>query len=105
MQKSITFLNHTNEETKNEIRKTIPFMPVSKRIKCFWINLIEVFANFIHWKLKTLLKGIKEGASLVAQMVKNMPLMQETWVQSLGWEDPLEKGMATHSSRYILTFV
>ena len=37
-------------------------------------------------------------ASLVAQMVKNPPAMQETWVQSLGWEDPLEKGMATHSS-------
>ena len=35
---------------------------------------------------------------LVAQMVKNLPVMQETWVQSLGWEDPLEKGMATHSS-------
>ena len=31
-------------------------------------------------------------------MVKNLPVMQETWVQSLGWEDPLEKGMATHSS-------
>ena len=30
-------------------------------------------------------------------MVKNLPAMQETWVQSLGWEDPLEKGMATHS--------
>ena len=38
------------------------------------------------------------GASLVAQLVKNLPVMQETWVQSLGWEDPLEKGMATHSS-------
>ena len=38
------------------------------------------------------------GASLVAQMVKNLPAVQETWVQSLGWEDPLEKGMATHSS-------
>ena len=37
-------------------------------------------------------------AYLVAQMVKNQPAMQETWVQSLGWEDPLEKGMATHSS-------
>ena len=37
-------------------------------------------------------------ASLVAQMVKNLPAMWETWVQSLGWEDPLEKGMATHSS-------
>ena len=38
------------------------------------------------------------GASLVAQMVKNVRAMQEAWVQSLGWKDPLEKGMATHSS-------
>ena len=38
------------------------------------------------------------GASLVAQLVKNLPAMQETWVQFLGWEDPLEKEMATHSS-------
>ena len=37
-------------------------------------------------------------AFLVAQLVKNMPAMQETWVQSLGWEDPLEKRKATHSS-------
>ena len=36
--------------------------------------------------------------SLVAQSVKNLPAVQETWVQSLGWEDPLEKEMATHSS-------
>ena len=35
---------------------------------------------------------------LVAQTVKNPPAMQETWVLSLGWEDPLEEGMATHSS-------
>ena len=34
----------------------------------------------------------------MAQMVKNLPAMQQTWVRSLGWEDPLEKGMATHSS-------
>ena len=37
-------------------------------------------------------------ASLVAQMVKNLPVMQDTQVQYLGWEDPLEKEMATHSS-------
>ena len=37
-------------------------------------------------------------ASLVAQLVKNPPAMQETWLQSLGWEDPLEKGKATHPS-------
>ena len=37
-------------------------------------------------------------ASLVALVVKNLPTMQKTWVQSLGQEDPLEKRMATHSS-------
>ena len=37
-------------------------------------------------------------SSLVAQMVKHLPIMWETWVQSLGWEDPLEKEMAIHSS-------
>ena len=36
--------------------------------------------------------------SLVAQMVKNLPAMQETWVQFLGRDDPLEKGMATYAS-------
>ena len=41
---------------------------------------------------------IQIGASLEAQMVKNPPAMWETWVWSLGWEDPLEKGKATHSS-------
>ena len=40
----------------------------------------------------------KAGTSLVAQMVKNLPAVQETRFQSLGWEDPLEKGMTTHSS-------
>ena len=34
----------------------------------------------------------------MAQLVKNLPTMQETWVQSQGWEDPLEEGMATYSS-------
>ena len=38
------------------------------------------------------------GASMVAQMVKNTPAMQETWVRPLSGEDPLEKGMATHSN-------
>ena len=38
------------------------------------------------------------GASLVVQVVKKPPAMKETWVQALGWDDPLEKGMATHSS-------
>ena len=37
-------------------------------------------------------------AALVAQIAKNLPAMQKTWVQSLGWEDPPEKGVATHAS-------
>ena len=37
-------------------------------------------------------------ASLMSQLVKNLPVMQETWVRSLGWEDPLEKGKVIHSS-------
>ena len=37
-------------------------------------------------------------ASLVARLEKNLPAIRETWVQSLDWEDPLEKGKATHSS-------
>ena len=40
----------------------------------------------------------RERASLIAQLEKNPPAMRETWVRPLGWEDPLEKGKATHSS-------
>ena len=45
-----------------------------------------------------LLKVAIPRDSLVAQIVKNLPAMQETWVQSLGWENPLEKGMEAHCS-------
>ena len=44
------------------------------------------------------IKALYLWASLVAQLVKNLPAMQETLVQFLGWEDPLEEGMAVHSS-------
>ena len=40
----------------------------------------------------------QQVASLIAQLVKNLSSIQETWVRSLGWGDPLEKGKATHSS-------
>ena len=54
------------------------------------------------WQVKffspSLNSKLSWGASLVAQLVKNPPAMQKTWVWSLGWGDPLEKGMATHSS-------
>ena len=42
--------------------------------------------------------GSRKSVSLVAQMVKHLPTMRETWVRSLGWEDLLEKGKGTHSS-------
>ena len=45
-----------------------------------------------------MLKFVHRQDSLVAQQVMNLPAMQETWVRSLGWEDPPEKEMATHSS-------
>ena len=54
-----------------------------------------MFRIWIWWLLWYI---INKGTFLVAQMVKNLPAMQETWVWSLGWEDTLEKGMATHSS-------
>ena len=47
---------------------------------------------------ETILDRQMDFASLVAHTVKNPPAMQETWVECLGWEDPQEKGMATHSS-------
>ena len=46
----------------------------------------------------TLCNSISYRASQVDQLVKNLPAVQETWIQSLGWEDSLEKEMATHSS-------
>ena len=51
-------------------------------------------------KVMSLLFNTLSRASLVAQLVKDLPAMRETWVQSLGWEDPLEEGMAIHSSTF-----
>ena len=52
----------------------------------------------MNWWAKQEMALCLKRAPLVAQMVKHLPAMQETWVQSLGWEDLLEKEMATHSS-------
>ena len=48
--------------------------------------------------MSPLSKALKQVASLVAQLVKNLPAVQETRVRPLGWEDPLEKEIASHSS-------
>ena len=55
------------------------------------LYIVVVFLFLTYWLYKA-------WASLVAKMVKNLPAMLETWVGSLGREDPLEEGMATHSS-------
>ena len=59
-------------------------------------NLRESFKG--HFQCNFCTASFLFWASLIAQMVKNLPAMQGTWVRSLGWEDPLEKTMATHSS-------
>ena len=69
-----------------------------------WLNLLAVQGTlkslFQHHNSKTSIPQHWTffGASLVAQTVKRLPTMQETWVPSLGWEDSLEKEMATHST-------
>ena len=62
---------------------------------CMILCKLQVNSIVIHNFLKFILCLY---TSLVAQMVKNPPAMQKTWVQSLSWEDPLEEGMATHFS-------
>ena len=60
--------------------------------------LTELFKILKDDAIKVCLYILLLGTSLVAQMVKNPPAVREIWVRSLGWEDPLEKGKATHSS-------
>ena len=52
------------------------------------MSFIQLFANH----------QCAPWVSVAAQTVKNLPAMQETWVRSLGWEDPMEEGVSTHSS-------
>ena len=61
-----------------------------------------MYLRWLHISFKEIYVRLNLRASLVAQMVENSPAVQETRVQSLGQEDPLEKGMETHSS--ILTW-
>ena len=61
-----------------------------------WIEYLVISLYLPFFKI--LCQFPNSASSLVAQMVKNLPAMWEIWVQSLGWEDPLEEGMATHTS-------
>ena len=59
----------------------------------YWFSLLHFIFNFIIFLCACLLSE----SSLMTQMIKNLPATQEIRVQSMSWEDPLEKGMATHS--------
>ena len=65
---------------------------VNLHSRVFALPFVNICYSFV--VIQPLLKWV----SLVAQLVKNLPAMLETWVQSLGWEDPLKKGKATQSS-------
>ena len=68
------------------------------RIQNFYILMVTKGKREGNRSIRNLRLTYTHWASLVAQMVKNLPAMQETRIRSLGWEDPLEKGMATHFS-------
>ena len=70
---------------------------MSKQQQCERASYLHICSS-IYLVVDLLMVAILFGASLIDQLVKNLPAMQETWVRSLGWEDPLEKGKATHSS-------
>ena len=79
--------------------------PIHFRTECLTPQCLrEWCSKCLHLPSLWLLPSTKEArltqdwGSLITQLVKNVPAMQATWVQSLGWEDPLEKGKATHSS-------
>ena len=61
------------------------------------VFLVKCWLNLLLMSLPSTGKALLCRASQMAQMVKNLPAMWETWVRSLGQEDPLQKGMATHS--------
>ena len=65
----------------------------------WWAAVHRVTKSWTRLKQLTLYACITMSrASLLTQVVNNLPAMQETWVQSLGWEDPLEENMAIHSN-------
>ena len=81
-------LNYNILNKYSKLHYNIIFFLIPQINSC-WVKVKQSLFNYYYSPRET---------SLVAQLVKNRPAMQETWVQSLGWEDPLEDGMATHSS-------
>ena len=86
-------------EFPEDSRKEVTFLPFAKfqSGQSSEVSSLNVASVLCYYPIPSLV-----WASPVAQPVKNPPAMLETWIQSLGWEDPLEKGKTTHSS--ILTW-
>ena len=82
------------------IQYSLPQLSTSGNQKFLLFYHELVFVHFLkkNWPSFYFLKHNRVVASLVVQMIKDLPAMQESWVRSIGWEDPLEKGMATHIS-------
>ena len=98
------YLDYIKSMQKHKI-KICSIMKMFPKLIYTLMNIFNTFVPLLNYKwnigglfrqFRSLL--IQVAAHLVAQNVKYPPAMQETWVQSLGWEDPLEKGMATLSS-------
>ena len=90
-------MKRTEKSSDTDIRRgteSAPIPSLSGGIIYFLIG----FYNKSKECLKVVKIVLDPLPSFVAQLIKNLPAKQETWVRSLGWEDPLEKGKATHSS-------
>ena len=95
---SLHLWNLGEAQTWNSTQPTRNSFPLILQIKLH----ARKYAYNVCYKAQTLRMSQYKWALLVAQTLKNPPVIQETWVQSLGWEEPLEKETATHSS--ILTW-
>ena len=103
-----TFASQKMEDTKRwgmwVASRDERLLTVSKKMELSATSSQVEFSQKYKWAQKWIFffflqsPQIRIGASLVAQRLKRLPAMKETWVRSLGWEDPLEKEMATHSS-------
>ena len=102
---SLIFFGSSAKAPTSLCHHTQLFQPTHLLTLLYWMNSTHIWGlnyispvSFLNDFNKLQSPCWRAWASLVAQMIKNLPSVQETWVWSLGLEDPLDKGMATHSS-------
>ena len=88
---------HTESDMTEVTQQQQQIVQLVKNPPAMQETLFNSWVRKIPWRRDRLPTPVFLGF-LVAQLVKNLPAIQETWVRSLSWEDPLEKGKATHSS-------